>query len=111
MTQWIILGGKWNLLGGYYEIIVSKRSLEMWTWKFTGTEGASKEIIKVSLIAKQLCVPGLTSGMNPVVSSPLSLCPLLDLQEERIPSYLAWLTETASWLSGSKASSYTPIRH
>lgn len=52
-------GGEWNLLGGYYKIIVSKRSLEMWTWKFTGTKRASKEIIKVSLMAKQLGVPGL----------------------------------------------------
>lgn len=71
-------------LGGCYEIIVSKRSLEMWTWKFTGTKGASEEIIKVSLMAKELGVPGLTSGMNPVVSSPLSLCPLFDVQEESI---------------------------
>lgn len=31
----------------------------MWTWKFTGTKRASKEIIKVSLMAKQLGVPGL----------------------------------------------------
>lgn len=73
---------KMNLSERYCEIIVLKSSLEMGTWKVTGTKETTEGIIKVSLTAKTAWYSSLTSGMNTIVSSLFSLCPLLSLQEE-----------------------------